>query len=61
MKIKSYILKPKLHAETRISLYKSSSHGEENLLDHSLIAGILCIHMVVWWTLKTLKPNGNPN
>ena len=41
MKNKNYILKPKLHAKTRNFLHKSSLYGEEMLLDHPLLVGLM--------------------
>ena len=40
----------KLHDEIIISLYKSSSHGEEMLFDHPLLVGL------IQWNGALLEP-----
>jgi len=43
----------KLHEEISISLYKSSSHGEEMLFDHPLLASLIQWNGLL---LEPLKP-----
>ena len=50
-------LKSKLHDEISISLYKSSSHGEEMLFDHPLLVGLMQWNGVLLDHENPRKPN----